>query len=243
MNSDDKHFFPLMCGSLAQSIVENPFVVYHQTTIKGQRMLPRKLFSGFFVRIPGGFIRKSCENFAFVNAPTTSGHLSAIFSAICSSPIVCPLKVIEKRKRSGISVSDSLRFPSTMFRGIGLVAFHSSLSTTLRLVEQPRLKRMLGESSLASSLLISTAYIVVTNPLSRLEIIIQTGPMNLETIRTRDALRLISRDISVNGCLGMFRGQGISLLGATISLFTFHEVKNLVENSAKMTFFREILSL
>lgn len=243
MNNKCEHFFPLMCGSLVQSIVENPFIVYHQTTVKGEKMLPRKLFAGFFVRIPGGFIRKSCENFAFVNAPTTSGHLSAIFSGVFSSPIVCPLKVIEKRKRSGISVVDSLRRPLTMFRGIGPVILHSSLSTTLRLVEQPRLKKLLGESNLASSALISAAYIFVTNPLSRLEIIIQTGPMGRDTIRTREALRLISRDILVNGCLGMFRGQGISLLGATISLFTFHEVKNMVENSAKMTFFYEILSL
>lgn len=226
----DKHFFSLMCGSLAQSIVENPFIVYHQTIVKGEKMFPRKLFAGFFVRIPGGFVRKSCENFAFVNAPTASGHLSALFSAFCSSPIVCPLKIIEKRKRSGMTIRDSFKNPLTMFRGIGLVVLHSSLSTTLRLVEQPRLKRLLGGSSIASSLLISVAYIVVTNPLSRLEIIIQTGPINSETIKIRDALRLISRDAMANGCLGMFRGQGVALLGATMSLFAFHEIKNKAEN-------------
>merc|ERR1711990_1156966 len=97
---------------------------------------------------------------------------------------------------------------------------HSMASAILGLVGQPRLQKwvqkevgasgMFGQSAtnLISSAIVSPIYVVVTNPLSRLEVIMQTNSMKGNAISTIDACKEMGADMAKFGLRGIFRGQG-----------------------------------
>merc|ERR1712146_304865 len=99
-----------------------------------------------------------------------------------------------------------------LFRGTVPLMGHSLASATTGLVGQPKLqkyiKKELGSKTtlgpfatgLIASSVVSPIYVAMTNPLSRLEVIMQTSSIQ-----------------------GMFRGQGIGMVKAVISLTLFHE--------------------
>ena len=78
-------------------------------------------------------------------------------------------------------------------------------------------------ANLLSSAVVSPIYVAVTNPLSRLEVIMQTSAIGGKRIGVLDAMREFSRDSKQFGLRGIFRGQGVGIFKAVISLSLFHE--------------------
>ena len=112
---------------------------------------------------------------------------------------------------------------------------HSLASATTGLVGQPKLQKYieneLGErttmsrmaTGLIASSIVSPIYVVMTNPLSRLEVIMQTSSIRGKSITLVSALKEMAMDNAKFGLRGMFRGQGIGIAKAIVSLTVFHE--------------------
>merc|ERR1719258_951844 len=122
-----------------------------------------------------------------------------------------------------------------LFRGTIPLMGHSLCSAILGLVGQPRLQKwvqkevgasgLLGASAtnLVASAIVSPIYVAVTNPLSRLEVIMQTNSIKGKSISLFEAVGEFARDSKQFGLRGLFRGQGIGIVKAIISLTLFHE--------------------
>jgi len=122
---------------------------------------------------------------------------------------------------------------------------HSLASALLGLVGQPRLqkaiqkelgdKTSLGRSAtgLVASAIVSPIYVFVTNPLSRLEVIMQTNSIQGKSISVVNAVKEMLQDMAAFGLRGVFRGQGIGLAKAIISLSLFHEGRHFLQDSFK----------
>merc|ERR1711990_1289616 len=76
-------------------------------------------------------------------------------------------------------------------------------------------------TNLVASAIVSPIYVVVTNPLSRLEVIMQTNSIKGKSIGVGEAIAEIGADMAKFGLSGVFRGQGIAK--AIVSLTLFHE--------------------
>merc|ERR1712146_202002 len=86
-------------------------------------------------------------------------------------------------------------------------------------------KTNLGSSmaNLLASAIVSPIYVVVTNPLSRLEVIMQTNSIKGNSIGVVAAVKEMGADMAKFGLRGVFRGQGIGIAKAVVSLTLFHE--------------------
>ena len=112
---------------------------------------------------------------------------------------------------------------------------HSLISATLGLVGQPQLQKniqnyigdntKLGQfgTNLLSSTIVSPIYVIFTNPLSRLEVIMQTNSIKKKSIGLGEAIKEVVFDTKKFGLQGMFRGQGIGMIKAIVSLTMFHQ--------------------
>merc|ERR1711988_1593392 len=122
-----------------------------------------------------------------------------------------------------------------LFRGTVPLMGHSLASATLGLVGQPKLQRyiqkelgsktQMGNSAcnLVASSIVSPIYVVITNPLFRLEVIMQTNSIKGNSIPVTEAVREMGRDMAKFGLAGVFRGQGVGIGKAIVSLTLFHE--------------------
>merc|ERR1712006_38096 len=109
------------------------------------------------------------------------------------------------------------------------------MGAILGLVGQPKLQKWvqkevggtgaLGASAtnLVASAVVSPIYVVVTNPLSRLEVIMQTNSIKGNSISVVQAVKEMGADMAKFGLSGIFRGQGIGIAKAIVSLTLFHE--------------------
>jgi hypothetical protein len=112
---------------------------------------------------------------------------------------------------------------------------HSLASATTGLVGQPILQKKIEKyltsnaglgsfgCNLVSSAIVSPIYVAMTNPLSRLEVIMQTSAINQKSISVTEACKEVVRDSREFGLRGVFRGQGIGIAKAVISLSMFHQ--------------------
>jgi hypothetical protein len=110
-----------------------------------------------------------------------------------------------------------------LFRGTVPLMGHSLASAILGLVGQPKLQKWvqkevgaktnLGGSvaNLIASAIVSPIYVVVTNPLSRLEVIMQTSSIKGDRIGVGAAVKEMATDMAQFGLKGVFRGQGIGI--------------------------------
>ena len=64
---------------------------------------------------------------------------------------------------------------------------------------------------------------MMTNPLSRLEVIMQTSSIHGKRISLVDAMKEVATDSKKFGLRGVFRGQGIGIAKAIVSLSMFHQ--------------------
>ena len=132
-----------------------------------------------------------------------------------------------------------------LFRGTVPLMGHSLTSAILGLVGQPKLQKWvqnqigahshLGGSvtNLIASAVVSPIYVVVTNPLSRLEVIMQTSSIAGKRIGVIEACQEMGRDMAKFGLRGVFRGQGIGIAKAIISLSLFHESRMFLSRYTK----------
>lgn len=175
------------------------------------------------------------------------GFAAATAASILSAPFINPIRLIEKQQRAYLKqtgkekpVMEILRESAAknfkpLFRGTVPLMGHSLASATLGLVGQPRLQKYIQEkigantnmggsaTNLMSSAVVSPIYVVVTNPLSRLEVIMQTNSLSGKSISVGAAIKEIASDMATFGLRGIFRGQGIGLAKAIVSLTLFHE--------------------
>jgi len=193
----------------------------------------------------------------FLEEGENPGMAAASAASILSAPFINPIRMIEKQQRaylrqtgdvkSIISIvreSAAKRF-APLFRGTIPLMGHSLASALLGLVGQPRLQKYiqneLGNSTslgragtgLIASAVVSPIYVFVTNPLSRLEVIMQTNSIQGKSISVVEAVKEVVKDSTKFGLRGVFRGQGIGIAKAVISLTLFHEGRIFLQNTFK----------
>lgn len=143
-----------------------------------------------------------------------------------------------------------------LFRGTTPLIGHSAASATTGLVGQPKLQKYIqnklvgnnlnssvneinktnifsfskSTANIIASALVSPIYVIMTNPLSRLEVIMQTNPISGKPIKLADAVKELITDSKQFGFRGIFRGQGIGMTKAVISLSLFHEGRMFMEH-------------
>jgi hypothetical protein len=193
----------------------------------------------------------------FLGEGENPGFAAATAASILSAPFINPIRMIEKQQRAyfrqtgGVKPiwdimkeSAAARF-APLFRGTIPLMGHSLASALLGLVGQPRLqkyiqqelgdKTSLGRSAtgLVASACVSPVYVVVTNPLSRLEVIMQTNAIKGEAYTVVGAVKEMLADMTAFGLRGIFRGQGIGMFKAVISLTLFHEGRHFLQDYLK----------
>lgn len=185
------------------------------------------------------------------------GFMAATTASILSAPFINPVRMIEKQQRADMKktgkerpVLDIIKEAQQkkfkpLFRGTVPLMGHSFTSAVLGLVGQPKLQKhiqsyigsnsTLGQSlcNLISSAIVSPIYVIATNPLSRLEVIMQTSSISGKSITVLDACKELSKDMAQNGMRGIFRGQGLGLAKAIVSLSLFHEGRLFLTRQTK----------
>lgn len=219
-------------------------------------LMPRLVGVGF-KRIPKfGFLLGISF---FLNDDGDVGMLAATGASIFSAPFINPIRMIEKQQRAYFKqtgaekpIMDIIKEAGAknfrpLFRGTVPLMGHSLASATLGLVGQPKLqkyiKKELGSKTqlgstltgLVSSAIVSPIYVAVTNPLSRLEVIMQTNSIKGKSISLGGALKEFAADSKQFGLRGLFRGQGIGIFKAIISLTMFHEARLFLMGEFKDT--------
>merc|ERR1719238_1444674 len=175
------------------------------------------------------------------------GFGAATAASILSAPFINPVRMIEKQQRAFmkqtgtekplmeiLSEAAAKNF-MPLFRGTVPLMGHSLASAILGLVGQPRLQKWVQKevgakgslsasaTNLVASAVVSPIYVVVPNPLSRLEVIMQTNSIKGNAISVFEACKEIGADMAKFGLAGVFRGQGIGIAKAIVSLTLFHE--------------------
>jgi len=193
----------------------------------------------------------------FLGEGENPGMASATAASILSAPFINPIRMIEKQQRAYmkqtgevkpilniIKESAAQKF-APLFRGTIPLMGHSLASATLGLVGQPRLQKYiqkevgektnLGRSAtgLIASAAVSPVYVLVTNPLSRLEVIMQTNSIQGKAYTVTEAVKEVVTDSAKFGLRGVFRGQGIGIGKAIISLTLFHEGRMFCQDQFK----------
>lgn len=174
------------------------------------------------------------------------GMIAATGASIFSAPFINPIRMIEKQQRAYFKqtgaqkpIAEIMREAAAqnykpLFRGTVPLMGHSLASATLGLVGQPKLQKYIKEQvgsmgvpsavcGLIASSAVSPIYVALTNPLSRLEVIMQTSSIKGERISLTSALKEMASDMRQFGLRGVFRGQGIGIAKAIVSLTMFHE--------------------
>merc|ERR1719400_2758871 len=175
------------------------------------------------------------------------GMWAATGASILSAPFINPIRMIEKQQRAyfkqtgaekpivEILKESAAKQFKPLFRGTIPLMGHSLASATTGLVGQPKLQKYIQKElgqhtsfgsfacNMVSSACVSPIYVAMTNPLSRLEVIMQTSSIEGKSISVASALGEVARDTKENGLRGMFRGQGIGIAKAIVSLSMFHQ--------------------
>lgn len=183
----------------------------------------------------------------FIGDDGDVGMIAATGASILSAPFINPIRMIEKQQRAyfkqtGVEkpIMDILRESASqqfkpLFRGTVPLMGHSLASALLGLVGQPKLQKYIKQelgaktqlsgffTGLIASAAVSPIYVVVTNPLSRLEVIMQTSKIDGKSIGVGSAIKEMVNDSKQFGLRGVFRGQGIGIAKAVLSLTMFHQ--------------------
>ena len=218
--------------------------------------------SGLWPRLIGVLLKRIPKfgfllGYSFVVGEGDPGFAAATCASICSAPFINPVRLVEKQQRAFFKttgkekpIMEILRESAAknfmpLFRGTIPLMGHSLASATLGLVGQPRLQKWVQKeigasgavsgsvTNLVASAVVSPIYVVVTNPLSRLEVIMQTNSIKGSKISFPAALAEMGSDMAKFGLAGVFRGQGIGIAKAIVSLTLFHEGRIFLTNKFK----------
>jgi len=186
------------------------------------------------------------------------GFAAATTASILSAPFINPVRMVEKQQRVNMRTTGKekplgeiikeaqLKKYKPLFRGTVPLMGHSFISAILGLVGQPQLQKYIqtelgakssfGQSAtnLIASSVVSPIYVVATNPLSRLEVIMQTSSISGKSINVAGACKEIATDMHKFGMKGIFRGQGLGLAKAIVSLTLFHEGRMFLTDKMKI---------
>lgn len=184
---------------------------------------------------------------AYVLGEGDVGLTAATGASILSAPFINPIRMIEKQQRAYFKttgatkpIAEILRESSAknfrpLFRGTIPLMGHSLASATTGLVGQPKLQKWVQKelgsrtslsgfaTGLVASSAVSPIYVLMTNPLSRLEVIMQTSSIQGKSISISSAIKEVVADSRKFGLRGVFRGQGLGIAKAILSLTMFHE--------------------
>merc|ERR1711988_313539 len=182
------------------------------------------------------------------------GFMAATAASIMSAPFINPVRMIEKQQRAYLKQTgaekplmeilkeSAAKYFMPLFRGTIPLMGHSMASAILGLVGQPRLQKWVQKevggtgyfgssaTNLVASAVVSPVYVIVTNPLSRLEVIMQTNSIKGNSISVVQAVKEMGADMAKFGLSGIFRGQGIGIAKAIVSLTLFHEGRIFLGN-------------
>lgn len=187
------------------------------------------------------------------------GVMAIIASSILTTPFLNPIKILEKQQRITLremgkqkplrQILDECRQTRylPLFRGTIPLTLLSICNGLMGLIVQPKLQKKIQYeydisrhlSNLVSSILISPLYIITTNPLSRIGVIIQTSPIGEKPLSMRTGFLEIYKDTLKYGVPGFFRGQGVGIIRAILSLSIFHEGRMLIEDQFRSNNYRE----
>lgn len=175
------------------------------------------------------------------------GLMAATVASILSAPFINPVRMIEKQQRAYLRETGKSKSVLTilqeakgknfkpLFRGTLPLMGHSLASATTGLVGQPILQAKIQDylslhshlggfaTSLLASACVTPIYVALTNPLARLEVIMQTSAISKGSISLRKACKVLLDDSRAFGLRGIFRGQGVGIVKAIVSLTMFHE--------------------
>jgi hypothetical protein len=193
----------------------------------------------------------------FIGEDGDVGVVAATGASILSAPFINPIRMIEKQQRAYFKQTGAVK-PimeicreaaaqnfKPLFRGTIPLMGHSLASAILGLVGQPKLQKFIKDevgaktqlsgffTGLIASAAVSPIYVMVTNPLSRLEVIMQTSKIDGKAIGVTDALKEIAADSKKFGLRGVFRGQGIGIAKAILSLTMFHQGRIFLADNIK----------
>jgi len=193
----------------------------------------------------------------FIGEDGEVGVVAATGASIMSAPFINPIRMIEKQQRAYFKqtgtekpIMDILREAAAknfapLARGTIPLMGHSLASALLGLVGQPKLQKYIKEeigqklqlsgfvTGLLASAAVSPIYVFVTNPLSRLEVIMQTSRIDGKGISVVEACKEVVTDSKTFGLRGVFRGQGIGIGKAILSLTMFHQGRIFLTDSFK----------
>merc|ERR550539_2184882 len=146
------------------------------------------------------------------------GMWAATGASILSAPFINPIRMIEKQQRAFFKqtgaqkpILEILRESAAknyrpLFRGTLPLMGHSLASATTGLVGQPKLQKWVQKElgtktqlggfacGLISSSVVSPIYVAMTNPLSRLEVIMQTSSIQGKRISLLEACKEVVHD-------------------------------------------------
>lgn len=186
------------------------------------------------------------------------GFAAATVASILSAPFINPVRMIEKQQRSNLKITgketpimeilkeSQKQNYKPLFRGTVPLMGHSFISAILGLVGQPQLQKYIqkeigsttsfGQSTtnLIASAIVSPIYVIATNPLSRLEVIMQTSSISGKRISVFEACNELVKDMHNFGMRGVFRGQGLGIVKAVVSLTLFHEGRLFLTDKMKI---------
>lgn len=192
----------------------------------------------------------------FLGEDGTISASSAFGASVLSAPFINPIRMIEKQQRAFFKttgaekpIAEILRESAKqnfvpLFRGTVPLMGHSMASALLGLAGQPKLQKYIkselshyGIGTFVSGLLASAAvtpiYVAVTNPLSRLEVIMQTSKIDGKAIGVIEACKEMVTDSKQFGLRGVFRGQGLGIAKGILSLTAFHQGRIWLADSFK----------
>ena len=182
----------------------------------------------------------------FLGEDGTISATAAFGASVFSAPFINPIRMIEKQQRAYFKqtgaekpIGEILRESAKqnfqpLFRGTVPLMGHSLASALLGLAGQPKLQKYIKEelshhgigtftSGLLASAAVTPIYVAVTNPLSRLEVIMQTSKIDGKAIGVIDACKEMVADSKQFGLRGVFRGQGLGIAKGILSLTAFHQ--------------------
>jgi hypothetical protein len=246
----------------ADGTAVDPKVARAEATAVFRRNPVTASLSGLVPRLVGVLFKRVPKfgvllGYTALSGDADPGYMAATAASILSAPFINPVRMIEKQQRAFMKttgaekpIAEILREAAAknfapLFRGTVPLMGHSFASAVLGLVGQPQLQKYiqkeLGQSgvvsgsitNLVASAVVSPIYVVVTNPLSRLEVIMQTNSIKGKSIGVLEAMREIGADMTKFGLRGVFRGQGIGIAKAIVSLSLFHEGRMLLHRTMK----------
>ena len=186
-------------------------------------------------------------------SPTTT-----IITGTLAAIVINPVRFIEKQQRSNflkkgekISIFQIVKDSSAhhfkpFFRGIVPHMGHSVISSLLGLCGQPLLQKYIAKqfeancnigefgSNILASCCVSPIYVVLTNPITRMEVMMQTAPIRENPPTLKDTARVLYKDYQSYGIQGFMRGQAVGIVKATIHLSVFHQIRMILIENTKM---------